>query len=100
MWEASAQRFSNLLQVFVARLGLDSHVLLLQAGFTPLLLQHHKVKTIQPQAGHPFPLHLFQAGTFQRMQSYQSPIKSKLKHAKQMVWSVEALTADGTKILN
>lgn len=74
--------------------------LLLQVGFTPLLLQHHKVKTLKPQAGHLSPLHLFQAGTFQRMQSYWRPIKSKLKHTKQMGQSVEALAADGTKILN
>lgn len=67
--------------------------------FTPLL-QHWKAKILQPQAGHPSPLHLFQAGTFQRMQSYRSPIKSKLKQEKQMGQGVEALTADGTTILN
>lgn len=75
-----------------ARPGLDQSV--------HLSWQVLGVKRLRRQARRPSPPRLFQAGTFQRLQSYRSPIKSKLKQAKQMGRSVEALTADGTQILN
>lgn len=99
-WEEKSREVHQAIQDLMERPGLGSHLYFSGQVFTSLLLEHHEVQTLHPQAGHPSPLHLFQAGPFQRMQSYRSPIKSKLKHRKQMGQSVEALTADGTKILN
>lgn len=54
MWEESPQRLTKLLQDFVARPGLGSHVHVSRQVFIPLL-EHHKVQTLHPRQDIPLP---------------------------------------------